>query len=216
MFRDIVNKLSGGQITAIILALILIPGAVGAAVTFQSVTIVDPASGRQSYIDSGRKLYVYDPVAGYRNNPANMVTIPMDNGGSACETSRQYVVPAGKALIITAISGFEAPGASSSSYSGFLVYDGAGCSGSLVAAHVSSTSNEVTNVAVNVDLGVGIAVKAGKTVSLLSISNFGFTFLHGYLLPASAVPAAATAEAAIDPRPISAAEAAAKLKRYVK
>lgn len=216
MFRDIVSKLSGSQITTIVLALILVPGAVGAAVTFQPVTIVEPATGKQSYIDSGRKLHVYDPIAGYRNNPANIVTIPISNSGSKCEMSRQYVVPVGKALIITAISGFENANDSSSGPVGFLVYDGANCSGSLVAAHVSSASTGARYAPVNVDLGVGIAVKAGKTVSLTSFSNFGVTFLHGYLAPASAVPAATTAEAVSEPASISAVEAAAKLKGYLK
>jgi hypothetical protein len=216
MLRELLSKLSGGQITTIILTLILVPGAVGAAVTFQPVAIVEPASGRQSYIDIGRKLYVYDPIAGYRNNPANIVTIPISNSGSKCETSRQYVVPAGKALIITAISGFENANDSTSGSIGFLVHDGANCTGSLVAAHVSSAANGARYAPVNVDLGVGIAVKAGKTVSLTSFSNFGVTFLHGYLTPASAVPAAMTAEAANEPASISAAEATAKLRQYGK
>ena len=106
MLRELSNKLSSGQITLIILAMIFVPGTVTAAVVFQPVAIVDPSSGKQSYVDNSRRLSVFDPVAGHRNNPANYVRIAISNNGSQCEVNQQYVIPTGKSLILTAISGY--------------------------------------------------------------------------------------------------------------
>lgn len=214
MLRELLNKLSGRQLTAIILAAILVPGAVGAAVTFQPVAIVEPGSGRQSYIDGSRRLAVFDPVAGYRSNPANSVEISTSNYGSRCETSQQYKIPNGKALVITAINGYENRH-SEVQFSGFYVYNGAGCTGSFLTVHSTNIPSVGMRTPVSVDLGSGILVKAGKTVSIYSLNNYGYTFLHGYLIPASAAPAAATAEeAANEPKPITAEEVAAKLKQF--
>jgi hypothetical protein len=215
MLRELLNKLSGRQLTAIILAAILVPGAVGAAVTFQPVAIVEPGSGRQSYIDGSRRLAVFDPIAGYRSNPANSVEISTSNYGSRCETYQQYKIPNGKSLVITAISGFERLYDKSSQSSGFYVYVGANCSGHILTAHYSSVSSASPSAPVAVDLGVGITVKSGSTVSVYSLNNYGYTFLHGYLVPASAVPITTTAEeAANESKPITAEEVTAKFKQF--
>lgn len=212
MLRELVNKFSGRQLTAIILAAILVPGAVGAAVTFQSVAIVDPFTRKQAWVDSSRRLSVFDPIAGYRNNPLNMVEIYVSNNISRCETRFQYKVPAGKALIITAISGYEQY--YNLSYAGITVYDEANCQGAVLTSHFSPVSNSSLYAPIAIDLGVGILVKPGKTVSVASTSNVGLTFLHGYLVPAAAAPAAGLAETESEPTPITADEFAAKLKRY--
>jgi hypothetical protein len=191
MLRDIVNKLSGGQITMIILALILVPGAVGAAVTFQPVAIVDPTSGRPSYIDSGRRLYVYDPVAGYRNNPANIVEINFRNSGTRCE-GVAYTVPSGKVLILTNITGNAQY--DDLQYAEFLVIDGGNCSGRVLTSLRSSVSPTSPATPVALDMGGGIVVQPGRTISLYSYHDKGFTSLHGYLAPASAAPAASSAQ----------------------
>jgi hypothetical protein len=191
MLREIVNKLSGAQITMIILALILVPGAVGAAVTYQPVAIVDPTSGRPSYIDSGRRLYVYDPVAGYRNNPANIVEINFRNNGTRCEGDA-YTVPSGKALILTNITGYARY--DDLQYAEFLVIAGGNCSGLVLTSHRSSVSPTSPAAPVALDMGGGIIVQPGRTISLYSYHDRGFTSLHGYLAPASAVPAASSAQ----------------------
>ena len=211
MLREILGKFTGGQLTAIILAAILVPGAVGAAVTFQPVTIVDPNTGSKSYVDPGRKLWVYDPFAGFRNNPANFVEVFVSNLGDSCETFYDYTIPSGKALVITAISGIEDQ-YGTSTYAGFYVYDAPDCSGKLVAMHASSVTSSLPSAPVTVDYGSGIVVKAGKTLSVFSKHNLGYTFLHGYLVPATAVPAVPSAEAMYEPKPITAADVAAKSK----
>jgi hypothetical protein len=193
MFRDLVSKLSGGQITTIILALILIPGAVGAAVTFQPIAIVDPSTGRSSYIEPGRKLYVYDPIAGYRNNPANVVHVSMRHFGTTCDGS--YTIPAGKALIITSISGYEHQ-YNNQLRSGVTLIDGLRCSGLVLADHMSSVSVAAPAAPVAMNFGAGILVRPGRAVSFTSYYNIGTTYMHGYLVPAAAVPAAAVPAAA--------------------
>ena len=210
MFKDLINKFSGAQLTMIILAAIFVPGAVTAAVTFTPVAIVDPITGTKSAVDAARRVLVFDPIAGYRNNPANIVEITVSNNGTQCETSQQYAVPAGRALVLTAASGYGA--LLSSSNSGYFVHDGAACTGNVITINRMPTSLTSTVSPVAVDFGAGIVVKAGKTVSVFSSNNVGYTFLHGYLVPAGAVPAVASADASAEPTPITAADVAAKMK----
>ena len=212
MLREISNRLSGGQITLIILAAILVPGTVTAAVVFQPVAIVDPTSGKQSYVDNGRKLWVYDPIAGYRNNPATYVRIAISSNGSQCETNQQYVIPAGKSLILTAITGYLFL-YGNSNFAGYHLLDGAGCTSSSITSNIASVSSASPAVPVAVDLGTGIVVAAGKTLSLRSVANQGPTYLHGYLVPAGAFPAMASAEGEAQVPRIEATEVAAKTHR---
>jgi len=208
MLRDLLSKLTGAQITIIALALIFVPGTVAAAIAFQPVAIVDPITGKQSLVDKFRRLSVYDPVAGYRNNPANYVEIFVSNSGDLCDTSFQYTVPAGHALVLTAIAGDVVQTSTSFSRSGFSLYDGPSCVGNLLLHHLSSVSSAASANPVAVDLGNGIVIRPGKTVSMWSINNYGYTFMVGYLVPASAVPATA-----LDGRAISASDIAEKMRR---
>ena len=212
MLREISNKLSGGQITLIILAAILVPGTVTAAVVFQPVAIVDPSTGKQSYVDNGRKLWTFDPVAGYRNSPANFVRISISNNGNQCEASQQYVIPAGKSLILTAITGY-AYLYSNNASAGYHLFDGANCTSSAMTSYVASVSSAAPAVPLAIDLGTGIVVAAGKTLSVKSVSNAGYTYLHGYLVPAAAVPATASADGEAQPPRVAATEVAAKMNR---
>jgi hypothetical protein len=178
MLRDLSNKLSGGQITLITLALILSPVTVTAAVIFQPVAIVDPVTGKQSSVDSSRRLVVFDPIAGYRNNPANMVLISVSNAGNQCETGYQYVIPAGKALVLTAISGHTTVYSNLSNSAGYRVMDGAACSGTILTSHIVSGTVTSGLAPLAVDLGSGIPVATGKTISVWSYNNGGLMFLH--------------------------------------
>lgn len=213
MLREIVNKLSGVQITMITLAAILVPGAVSAGITFQPVAIVDATAGFKAAVDNGNKLHVFDPIAGYRNNPANTVEIVVSNGGAnTCQTAYDYPVPAGKALVVTAITGYFSQYVPTINYSGFTVYDGAVCSGHVVAASSSSVNSSGPTAPVSQEFGVGLVMKAGKTVSVKSYNNFGFTFIHGYLVPSAAAPVATGVDAMAEPRSVTAADADKKTK----
>ena len=78
-----------------------------------------------------------------------------------------------------------------------------------MTSNLASVSSASPAVPVAVDLGTGIVVAAGKTLSLKSVANHGNTYLHGYLVPATAVPAMADVDTQA-PR-ITAAEVAAKM-----
>lgn len=213
MLREIVNRLSGAQITMITLAAILVPGAVSAAVAFQPVVILDATTGIKAAVDNGNKLRVFDPIAGYRNNPANIVEIVVSNSGNGiCETSYQYAVPAGKALVVTAITGMIVQSSTTRNFSAFSVFDGAHCSGHLIAASSASVNSSAPRAPVSQEFGVGLLLKAGKTLSVLSNNNSGYTFIHGYLVPSAAAPVATGADAASEPRPVSAADVDQKMK----
>lgn len=214
MFGKILDKLSGSHITAIAITAMVVPGAAVAAVAYQAVAIVDPNTGSRSYVDSGRRLSVYDPIAGYGNAPWNKVEIKISNSGNLCETNYEYKVPTGRALIITAVSGYETQYSTSVNFSGYHLYDNTGCSGNFLSAHISPVTSSSQRVPLAVELGSGVVVRPGKTVSVYSVNNYGFTFLHGYLVPASSIPAAAAAGAAGEPRSISAAEVAAKAAKF--
>jgi len=211
MLRDLVNKLSGGQITLIILAMIFVPGTVVAAVSFQPVAIVDPATGKRSLVDDNRRLAVYDEVAGYRSNPAAIVRFSVSNFGDACE-AKKYVVPSGRALVLTAISGYELQYNTSPNSAGYFIYDTSNCTGNVLTTHFTSVSTSSPIAPVSVELGSGIVVPAGKTISVRSVNNYGYTFLHGYLVPATALRPVASADEEPGLASVTAAEVAAKMK----
>jgi len=187
MLDKLLEKLSGRQITAIILALIFVPGAVGAAVTFQPVTIVDPTTGKQSLVDGGRRLYVYDPIAGYRNNPANNVQLSA-SGGVSCSTA--WTAPAGKALIVTSLDGYFQSASTSSTAAGFQLVSGS-CATATTLAQAYTDASFTNHVApVNLDFGPGIVFRAGKDITVRWHNNTGYLYLHGYIVPDSLFPQA--------------------------
>ena len=71
MFRKILESFNATHITAIIIAAMITPGAVY-AVTESNVVITDAKSGATASVGVSHNLNVYDPIAGYANNPANM------------------------------------------------------------------------------------------------------------------------------------------------
>ena len=97
--RKLFGVLSGAQVTILCGFAIISPGAVY-AVTYTSVLITDPLTGKQGLVDAARRFYVYNPIAGYANNPLNLVEIsgPVMSYGAA---TIFYTVPVGKELILT-------------------------------------------------------------------------------------------------------------------
>jgi len=188
MLRDLLDKFSGRQLTAIILAAILVPGAVGAAVTFNPVAIVDPLTGKQSAVDAARRLLVVDNLAAYENNPQNYVRISglaLGNGS----TYQIYTVPAGKSLIIKSVN---------TTYSGGR----AGWDNWIYFYH-STTGPENYIIGFdepgamgghNVSLGNGFYVHSGEALLYKGGTQYGYTYMlnisiEGYLVPSTAVPA---------------------------
>ena len=155
------------------------------AVSFTPVAITDSLSGHQAAVDVGRRLYTYDPIAGYGNNPANI--FQLSNSCNANAVVRLYSVPTGKAVIIKAIQMSYNEG--TSGFDNFVeFYD----TNSLVVALTIEDPNVVGSHQAN--LGNGFIVRAGESVSCYSTVPANVT-MQGYFVPASAVPAAGTAEA---------------------
>lgn len=168
---------------------IIAPGAVY-AVTYTSVVITDPLTAKESLVDSGRRLYVYDPIAGYANNPLNFVEI--SGSGSHTQSVVFYTVPAGKALILKSAS--------------ISYYNGAAGADNYAYFYAGTSANPNRNYITGFDdssaanahfpsFGSGFYAHSGDTLSFFSSVITQFSF-QGYLVPASAVPAAGTAAAA--------------------
>ena len=59
--RKLFGLFSGAQVTLMVCAAILAPGAVYATTALSGVVITEPASGRQSFIDTARRLPLTTP-----------------------------------------------------------------------------------------------------------------------------------------------------------
>ena len=198
VFPDFFRGFTASQKTIILVAAIITPGALYGAVTFQAVSIVDPNTGANSFVDIARRLYVYDPIAGYANNPANFVRISGNANGDGNFHSI-YTVPGGKALILKSVTMSYYNGvAGNDNYIYF--YDSANIGNSYVAGM------DDVNLAGNstVTLGNGWFLHSGDIIKYQSFngnvspgaSQMATVFsLEGYLAPSGAVPAVASFEA---------------------
>ncbi|HMN71779.1 MAG TPA: hypothetical protein PKA55_07910 [Rhodoblastus sp.] len=189
MLRALVDKLSGFQLTAIILAALFIPGAVGAAVTYQAVGLIDPITGVKGRVLAGGRLWTQDYFADFKNNPINRVRISNSTIGDG--TYRViYTIPSGKALIID--------GATVTIYNGTNGADNyMYCSvGSMYITLLDSPNSVATQ---SYNLGSGIYLHPGDKIQCKG-SNFtnanlvGLILMQGYLVPAAAVPAIGSVE----------------------
>ena len=197
MLSDLFRGFTATQKTIVIVAAIVTPGALYGAVTFQPVAIVDPITGVNSSIDSSRRLSVYDPIAGYTNNPINYVRI---SGVVAGDNIYHvvYTVPTGKALILR--------GANLSYFNGvfgnnnhFYLTDSFATGSSFVVGFDDPNVSGTHNAA----LGNGWFFHSSDTIQYISFNgsssvaamNTSFS-LEGFLVPAILVPARASMEAA--------------------
>jgi hypothetical protein len=189
--RGILNKLSGTHITIIALAALSVPGGLGAAVVSQAVSIVDATSGVKAFVDAGRRLFVYDPIAGLANHPANIVNI-VQSASSDNNIYPVYTPPAGKALIIR-----------SAQFSYYLneaqnslwLYLANQIGANKINFQASEKSGSLESV-----FEPGVVLQNGERLTLrFGSSNggakFGMLTLQGYLVPTSAIPATASLEA---------------------
>ncbi len=187
--RKLFGLFTGGHLTVMFCAAVLAPGAVY-AVAASSVAITDPATGHQAAVDAGRRVYVYDPIAGYANSPLNFVRFAAfcDASGSTFN----YTPPAGDALVVKAAD--------------FTFWNGA--SGNDNFVYLSSTGGFIAGLnsldAENFKssyLGNGFYVRNGEhlVVSCSSDGLFSNVSIEGYLIPNGAAPPSAAAEVA-DPR----------------
>ena len=185
------NRLTGWQITTIAAVALLAPGGLYAAVTFSNVAIVNPASGVPAGVDPGGNLHTRDSLGQYRSDPGNFVnlSIPMTNT-SGCEATT-YSIPSGKALIITSITGNYFNSGTLTAL-GLTVSGGATCAGpSYIVQWVAAPKTFGAIVGKSFSYEPGVPIPGG-VVSFLSDGDGGYTFVHGYLVPAAMVPASAT------------------------
>jgi hypothetical protein len=163
--------------------------------TFSNVAIEDPVSGVKAGVDPTNRLKVGDgagpmtidgSVTATQTQPASFVRIFVFSG-STC--SNAYTIPSGKALIIKSMQTFMHSVGAAGDDVETLVYNTADCSGLFVAAAISDGLHKT----VSENFEPGIAIPAGRVVSVLGSHNAGSLFLYGYLVPASSVPAGAAA-----------------------
>jgi hypothetical protein len=193
MTKGLLGRLSGWQITTIICTGLVVPTTLY-AVTFTNVAVINPTTGTPALIDAGGAVHNLDVMGQYANNPLYKVTIEIAMlTGNGCN-SLAYTLPAGKALVITSMTGnYYDSGASQET--GVEVFSGTSCGGSPYIKHFvhsPGTVGYVTDIAY--DYGNGIAIPAG-VISVYSDNNIGWTQLHGYLVPANLVPASSFQEA---------------------
>lgn len=189
--RALLDKLSRTQLRILATAALLAPGALGAAVVFQPVAIVDPNSGLTSVVDLARRLYVHDPVAGYANNPINFVNISRSTVSNN-EPVAIYAPPAGKALVIKSIQFSYYYNNADNTVFMFLA-DQLGTT--LMNFEGQQNSETINNV-----YEPGIILKNNQILTVRfgsdnSAPRYGFLTIQGHLIPAGAVPAAASLEA---------------------
>jgi hypothetical protein len=206
MERRLFGLFTGWQLTILGCVALLAPGALYATVTFSPVALVDPTTGAKSLVDSGRRLYVYDPIAGYRNLPSDLVNIQFIavGGSNSVSCVSAYTIPAGKALVVTSVNGVltnlngEGPDS-------FYIDTVSTCpSPDLIGFDQNTTG--ATPFAL--DLGLGATAPAGAGLYIFTFNATATGFIRGYLVPANSVPAANTAEAAEVHPPLSGDRAA--------
>jgi hypothetical protein len=197
--REFFNKLSGTQITIILLALAVSgPGTLGAAVVYQAVALVDPTTGAKAKIDSAKSLHVADPFVDYAFNPANFVTIAVAlpcNKASSTNPMTIYSPPSGKALLIKSSQMHAFDNAF-----GNTIVVGAATKISNKALIFFTTSNMTDSL--STVYASPLVVKAPDSIATTCATKDTTTLkipvlqIQGYLVPATTVPATASVEEA--------------------
>jgi hypothetical protein len=185
--RKIFGVLSGAQVTILGALAIITPGAVY-AVANTPVVITDPLTGKEGLVDSGRRLYVYDPIAGYANNPFNLVKIA--GIPTVGQYNTIYTVPAGKALILKSANMTYYDGVAGSD--NYVYFYGGPATGTSFVTGFDSIN---LAGAFSDDLGSGYYLHSGDVI-LVFASSPSYISLRGYLVPSNVVPAIGSAEAA--------------------
>jgi hypothetical protein len=190
MDRKLFGLFTGAQLTIMTCAAIVVPGALYATVTYTPVAIIDPNTGSLAAVDSARRLWTYNPIEAYTNNPGYLVNIEVGFDESGSNTAF-YTVPTGKILLIKAITWtFYNNTTGNNNY--LYLYDGAG---NLL------TNFEGLTVAANMteDFPAPVVAHAGGMYYDYNdggIGTGGYLYIQGYLVPSSVVPAAGTPESA--------------------
>lgn len=193
MMRELLNKFSGRQLTALAIAALFVPGALGAAVVFQPVSIVDPNTGTKSFVDLGRRLYVHDPIAGYTNNPGNIVNVTqgMFSNNAAFPL---YTTPTGKAFVIKSAQFSYFGNADRNNIYLYLTNTSGHTMAVVEALETAGTLHYSYDPGIVVASGQQLMARFGSTDG--QGGRYALLTLQGYLVPAASLPAALSLEAA--------------------
>ena len=168
---------SGAQVTVMVCAALVTPGALYAA-SYTYVVLTDPITGHGALVDPSRRLSVYDPIAGYSNDPANLVVLAGICAPNA--TKNIFTVPTGKALILkTMHMGYFDGTANFKNYVIFIDNN--------TGIYMSQFYDLSAVQTFQVDFGSGFYIHAGDGFSCQSSVTANFT-TYGYYVPAAAVP----------------------------
>ncbi|MBY6242939.1 hypothetical protein [Methylosinus sp. Sm6] len=195
--RQLFGKLSGTQITIVLLALALSgPGTLGAAVVYQAVGLVDPGTGAKAQVDSARNLHVADTFVDYAHNPANVVNISaalVFQPGVALQPTLIYQPPAGKTLLIKSAQFNYGDNTSGNT----IVFEALTTNASngnqykfeFIANNAAGSLSTVFESPLVVKAGAALT---GVFVSGPTKRRTASLHIQGYLVPAASVPATAS------------------------
>lgn len=182
--RKLFGVLSGAQLTIIGALAIVAPGAVY-AVTYTSAGVTDPVTGKLSAVDAGSRLAVYDPIAGYEKNPANLLQISGAYVSNGLTPTNVYKVPTGKALILTSVT-FAHTDYPNKENHGLLFQTNCNLF-STYGGFIAGYNDAVPDGAYYSDLGSGYFLRSGDCI-VLDTGTAANVFLEGYFVPEAAVP----------------------------
>jgi hypothetical protein len=170
---------SGWLVTGVVAALLLVPTAATAVAVTSIVTIKGGTAAGQASVTGANQLLTSaaDPKA-FVNAFSGTAT--------TCSAGGFYTVPAGKALIITAVNFYFGQPPTSGEIAEEL-FDGASatpCS-TLVTSGVSAAAASQNQV-----FQPGVAVPAGDSLGWEGLNVNGSVQVYGYLVPSTAVAAA--------------------------
>ena len=192
--RDRTRFFTGRQVTTMVVALmaavVLTPGVVGAVDAFTNVAVQDPVTGVKAQVDNARRLLVTGPVSATgsviaRATPlSDLRRFTSKTSGAGCLT---VAVPAsGKALVLRTLN-IDITWAETPSSVGLSIDPAsAPCTTPYVQqAHFTDRG------LIPVDFGEGLAIPSGKSLHLTVYNGTGAQVAaYGYQVPASAIPAA--------------------------
>jgi hypothetical protein len=178
---------------ALLVAIVVAIPAGAWAVSFTNVAITDPGGVNRAKVSAGGALSTTVTGTASPAAPANLVRL---YAYAVDQCHQAYVVPAGKALILTAATIFVRPSASAQVGEVDLVRGTAGSCAETVGIGLTDPNQSNLGYATSqIDFGAGLAIKAGSTLSTAASNGDGLLMVRGYLVPASQVPASATQSA---------------------
>jgi hypothetical protein len=169
---------TGTQLTMMFIALMLVmaPGTLWAVAAYTNVAIQDPVTGKKSYVDKGRRLWVYNSITGADEIVSQFVRF---FGAAPPSCSALATPPAGKALVVKSIRTDHYDDNQPGLDLGLRV--GSSCSPSSSDLVASVTSGD--SKAIQQYFEPGIVVPAGQSLWFFKTTSDRFINVYGTGLP---------------------------------